>query len=193
MVRRPFVVALLLVLTVSLAGCSFRDWYNQEGTVTVALRAVDASDSDLESFKSLRIGFHSVQIRQLDSADPVSDVKQPPEAYDLVRLAQTGPVELLSERTNLRGFISVNVKIEAINGTTADGDELLGCEQGVRVEEPPCIRYAARGNYPLTLDPETFRVPRGGELTVVVPIGVRFDATTNEFFLFSLNAEAVEG
>ena len=193
MAGKPVWMALAIVLAVALSGCNLKDWYDQVGTVRVELRVVGAEESDVEQFQSLRLTVRSAQVRQQAAANPLTSAGGEAVIHDLARMARTGErAVLLEERVNLRGFESVGLKIEVIDGVSADGETIPGCEQGVTVQEPPCIRFARQGAYPLTLDPAQFRVPRGGTMVIVFPLAVHYSPQTGEYFVASKDAELVE-
>lgn len=188
---RPLVLAALLVLSMSLAGCSASDWYNQRGTIRVELAVMDTVPEDLnitsriDDFQQLRITLRGAQVRQELAANPISSPSVA-DVKDAVAMAKSGErVRLLEEKVSLRGFQQVVVRLEALDGITATGEAIPGCERGVAVEEPPCIRYDRSGAYSRNLVPADFAAPRGGTMTIVLPVGVGFNPQLNEYFIFS--------
>lgn len=177
-------LSLLMVLTVSLAGCNVKDWYDQVGTVRLELQVVGPDGSDIENLESVRVAIRSAQMRQELAVNPETSTEATAEVLDFATLAQTGErVLLLEKKVTMRGFESLNVKLEVLEALGAAGETIPGCEQGQRIENPPCVRYARDGAYPQLLDPTQFHVPRGGEMTVVLPIAVMYDAASNEYYL----------
>ena len=195
--RSPRVVlVLVLLLSVSLAGCSFRDWYDQKGTarLVVQFHADDPPEdmkqanpeadlsSRLEDFQKLQIIVRSSQLRQLDAANPATSTSRESEILDAVQLAEAGTrVTLIEEKVSMRGFQEAQIKIEVVDGTTASGERLVGCMQGQPVETHPCISFAS--SYPRGINPADFSVPRGGTLDVVFPFYVGFGG--QDYFVFS--------
>lgn len=187
----PVILAVLLVLAVSLSGCNAKDWYNQQGTVRLELAVygdVPAelnTESRIEDFERLRVTLRGGQLRQDAVAGSINSPTMS-DILDLVELAKSGDrVVLLEEKVNLRGFSQAVLRLEVLDGITAAGEAIPGCERGATVEEPPCIRYDRAGTYARALDPSEFHVPRGGTMTIVVPVGIGYTASVNEFFLFS--------
>lgn len=195
--RSPRVVlVLVLLLSVSLAGCSFRDWYDQKGTARLVAefhaddppedmkRANPEADlsSRLEDFQKLQIIIRSSQLRQQDAANPITSTSRESEILDVVQLAKgDGRVVLIEDKVSMRGFQEAQLKIEVVDGTTASGERLVGCMQGQPVETHPCISFAA--SYPRGINPLEFQVPRGGSLDVIFPLYVGFGG--QDYFVFS--------
>lgn len=202
--RAPRVVLVLaLLLSVSLAGCSFRDWYDQKGTarLLIEFRAEDPPadmrqanpDNDLSSrlgdFQRLQLLVRSSQLRQLDAANPYTSSSRDSEILDIVELAKGGTrIGLVEEKVSMRGFQEAQIKIEVVDGTTASGERLVGCQQGQEAPSHPCIAFAP--SYVRGLDPGEFQVPRGGTLDVVFPFYVGFGG--RDYFMFSGVPSAVK-
>lgn len=187
----PVILAVLLVLAVSLSGCNAKDWYNQQGTVRFEM-AVYAdvpadlnTESRIEDFERLRVTLRGGQLRQEAAASSINSPAKS-DIYDLVALAKSGDrVRLVEEKVSMRGFSQAVLRLEVIDGLTAAGESIPGCERGETIEDPPCIRYQTGGSYPAVLDPSDFQVPRGGTMTIVMPVGIGYTASVNEYFLFS--------
>lgn len=187
----PVILAVLLVLAVSLSGCNAQDWYNQQGTVRLEMAVYGeippelTTQSRIEDFERLRVTLRGGQLRQDAAASSINSPAMS-DILDLVALAESGErVLLLEDKVNMRGFSQAVLRLEVLDGITAAGEAIPGCERGATIEEPPCIRYDRAGTYARALDPAEFNVPRGGTMTIVVPVGIGYTASVNEYFLFS--------
>lgn len=195
MASRPMLLTVLVLAAVMLPGCNLKDWYNQQGIVSLEVAFVadeppkeildinEGFASRLNDFSTMRVALRGWQMRQEGAANPLPDPPVPADYSDIrdvVSLAKGGQrVRVMEEKVSMRGFEAGQFKFEVLDGRTAAGETLLGCVIGVeRPENTTCIRYDV--SYARDLNPDDFRVPRGGTMTIVLPMYLSFRA--GEYF-----------
>lgn len=183
----PRRVLLFLVLATlpALAGCSIRNWYNQEGLVTVELAPQPAKNSSLNDFTRVRVAIFGVTVRQVDSANPkVYTFGDDPRVVDLVAAGRAQErVPLAQFKTNLRATSDVVVRMEVVEVVDAAGETMATCKLADEVEKFPCFFVPDNGAY--TYNQKPFAPPRGGEVVVGFPIAIKFaqQGRVSEYYL----------
>lgn len=187
---RAFRVLLVLALVPALAGCSFPDWYKQRGTVYVELAPQGVAGTALGDFKKLTIGIHGVSLKKAGGVEPYEFAfGESPLLVDMVeagKAKRTFP--LVENKTNLRAFESVTVRIEFIEAIDAAGKSLPGCHPGQPVASRPCVSTPVNGAYRAE---RQFSPPRGGEITFQFPLSVQFSPGANEYYI-QMNPDAIQ-
>lgn len=182
---RPLVLALLLVATPMLAGCNVKDWYNQQGTITVELAPLRTSDSQMDAFRSIRVAVYGVTVRQAGAADAKQfTFGENPLVVDLVEEARAGErVRLAEFKSNLRATVTVDVRMLIIEAIEANGNSMEVCRAEDVPERFPCFYQPTNGAW--TYDDKPFAPPRGGEVVVGFPLTVHFEqqGRVSEYFL----------
>lgn len=176
--RIAFPLVLVALSSVVLAGCSFRDFYNQEGTVTITVSPVKkGTNATLNDFQKITVAIFGVTIRQLGSIDPKS-FSVPPEnplLLDLVDKADTR-TPLAKFKTNLRATSSVTVRADVVEAIDAAGKAMTICRDSgppISNADYPCFFVPETFSY--TYNQRSFAPPRGGEVVVVFPLYVSWD------------------
>lgn len=187
---RALRVLLVLALVPALAGCSFPDWYKQRGTVYVSL---DPQTSDaLNDFQSLKIVVFGVSMKKLGGVEPYEfSFGDSPLIVDLVQTARSDEIiPLVENKTNLRAFESVTVRVDVAEALDASGRTVPGCHPGQPVASRPCVSTPVNGAYRID---RSFSPPRGGSVTFYLPLGVQFNSGANEYFIqLDPNAARIE-
>lgn len=179
---RALRVLLLVALLPALAGCNFSDWYNQRGTVVVELAPVGPTGTALSDFQSLKVAIYGVSMKKQGGLEPNEyTFGDAPLVVDLVAHGRAGTrVPLVENKTNLRSFESVTVRLELVEAITAAGRSLPGCHPGQPVESRPCVSTPVNGAYRAE---RLFSPPRGGSLTFGFPLAVQYNAPVNEYYI----------
>lgn len=181
-VPRALRVLVLLALVPALAGCSFPDWYKQRGTVYVDLAPLAATDTAINEFQSLKVQVFGVSLKKLGVVEPYEfTFGQPALVVDLVKEARAGAkVPMVVNKTNLRAFESVTVRLDVVEAVTASGATIPGCHPGQPVASRPCVSTPTNGAYRIE---RQFSPPRGGEIRFEFPLLVHFNAAVNEYYI----------
>lgn len=196
MASQRLALALALVaFTPMLAGCNFKDFYNQVGTVSITVSPLrTAANSTMNDFQKITIAIFGVTIRQLGSIDPKSFSFPPgqPLIMDMVDKADTR-TPIADFKTNLRATSSVTVRVDVVEAIDAAGKSMKICHEGVEIKnsEYPCFFVPETFSY--TYDRRGFAPPRGGEVVVVFPLVVKAAelAGKREYYI-STPAELIE-
>jgi hypothetical protein len=177
---RALRVLLVLALVPALAGCNFADWYKQRGTVYVEL-APQAAGA-ISDFRVLKVAVYGVSLKKLGGVEPYEFAfTEAPLIVDLVQTSKAGQtIPLVENKTNLRAFESVTIRVDVAEAIDASGKSLPGCHPGQPVESRPCVSTPVNGAYRVE---RSFSPPRGGSATFYVPLGVQFTASANEYFI----------
>ena len=177
---RAFRVLLLVALVPALAGCSFQDWYKQQGTVHVAL--APQTGGSLTDFQTLKLAVFGVSLKKVGGVEPYEfGFGENPLVVDLVQTAKAGTtIPLVENKTNLRAFESVTVRVDVVEAIDASGKSIPGCHPGQPVASRPCVSTPVNGAYRVE---RSFSPPRGGEATFYFPLGVQFSQSANEYFI----------
>lgn len=176
----------LLLLTASLAGCNIRDWYNQEGWVHVELKVNNDPKTALDEFQRLQIAVFGVTIKQADALNPEHFAFDLPGPL-LVNLVEKGEkderVPLASFKTNLRATNSVAIRAVVVEAVAANGEPMEICRISDTPEKFPCFYQPEETAFVYT--EKAFAPPRGGEVFVGFPVGVRFAqlGRVSEYFI----------
>lgn len=182
--RRALLLA-LLALTPALAGCNAKDWYNQQGTVSVELVSLGGAETSIDNFRSIRVALYGVSIKQVGAVNTkeFSFGDQPP-IVDLVELAKTGETVPLAEfKFNLRAIESVTVYINILEAVDAAGNSMQICRPEDTVEKWPCFFMPSNGAF--RYDQKSFSPPRGGSIEVGFPLEVLYatQGSKSQYFL----------
>ena len=182
-VRRALLFTLIVLLP-AFAGCNFKDWYNQNGTVEIALKPLGTTNTSLGDFRVLKIAVYDVTVKQVDSLNPLSFTFSPDPAHltplpvDLVATGKAGQlVPLASFHTNLRAIASVTIHIDVVEAVDAAGRSLPGCHPGSHPK--PCV--STPGDLSYRAEEKAFSPPRGGSIVFGFPLAVR--AGGGEYFI----------
>lgn len=183
--RKAFAFALVLLMP-ALAGCNFKDWYNQEGYVAVDFMVDTGANSTLDHFRSIKAAIYGVSIRQFDSADAKHfTFGEQPLIVDLVEMGNEDKRERLAEfKTNIRRTDTVLLRVVVFEAIDAAGNSMEIC----RLDDPdvkfPC--FYQPDNAALVYDEKSFSPPRGGTVVVGFPVTVHFatQGRAQEYFLF---------
>lgn len=187
---RPRVALLffLVALTPALAGCSFQDFYNQRGTVTITLSPLrDAPNSSMNEFQRVTIAVYGVTIRQFQSIDPksFSFPAGQPLLVDMVDKADTR-IPLASFKTNLRATSQVIVRADVVEAITAAGTSLKICREGIEIKNADYPCFFVPASLAWVYDRRGFAPPRGGEVVVVYPMVIKYvqdDRGRGEYYI----------
>jgi hypothetical protein len=187
--RRLALGLILVALMPGLAGCNFKDFYNQEGLITIQLAPTKtAINSSLNDFREVRIAVYGVTIRQIQSIDPKSFSYPVSDPLLLDLVAKAGErVPLTQFRTNLRATQSVTVRLDVVEAIDAAGRNMKVCHEGEKLANTdyPCFFVPEQLSY--TYNNHSFSPPRGGEVVVAFPLVVKWQeqAGKREYFLDS--------
>lgn len=186
---RALRVLAVVALVPALAGCSFSDWWNLRGTVEVELAPQGPSGTALSNFQSLQIAVYGVSMKKAGSVEPYEfSFGEDPLLVDLVATGKAGTrIPMVTNKTNLREFESVTIRIEVVEAISASGRSLPACHPGQPVESRPCVSTPVNGAYRIE---RPFSAPRGGTATFVFPIAVQYDQPTDEYYIQSDGALA---
>lgn len=181
---------LVLALVPALAGCSFSDWYHQRGTVYVELAPQGPAGTALGDFQKLTIAVYGVSMKKIATVEPYEfSFGDSPLLVDLVQHGRAGTtLPLVENKTNLRAFESVTIRIDVVEAVDASGRSVPGCHPGQPVASRPCVSTPVNGAYRAE---RQFSPPRGGEATFLLPLGVQFAADVNEYYI-QLDPDAVD-
>lgn len=179
---RALRVLLVLALVPALAGCSFTDWYKQRGTVYVQLAPQGPAGTALGDFQKLTVAVYGVSMKKVGTVEPYEfSFGASPLVVDLVQHGRAGTtIPMVENKTNLRAFESVTVRIDVVEAVTASGATIPGCHPGQPVASRPCVSTPVNGAYRAE---RQFSPPRGGEATFLFPLGVQFSANVNEYYI----------
>ena len=179
---RALRVLLVLALVPSLAGCSFSDWWNLKGTVYVDLAPQAPGKSSINDFRTLKVAVHGVSLKKAGAVDPYEfSYGTEPLIVDMVAAGKAGNrIRMVENKTTLREFESVTVRIEVIDAVDASGKTLPACHPGQPVASRPCVSTPVNGAYRIERD---FSPPRGGTATFVFPLAVHYSQDSNEYFI----------
>ena len=163
----------LVLLAVPLAGCNFRDFYNQEGTFHVVLVPQGPENSSLTDFRSLKIAIYGVSVRQqLTVQSKEFSFGDTPLVVDFLETALKGErVPLATGKQNLRAVDNVTLRLDVIEALDAQGKTIPTCHEGEPVERFPCFYMPDNNAYRLG-EPQ-FAPPRGGSVTFGFPLAVQ--------------------
>lgn len=186
--RRVPVLLVALLSSGALSGCLGVDaaaWWDREGILRVHLQPLPPNESDIGAFRNLTLTVWSVGVAVANNEEgvyrraPHEFYFDPPLRVEMVENGTKGvEIPLLETRLELRAVQEVTLRVTVNETTLRGGRPIDGCFDGIR-HEPPCVRVARDGIYPV---PEPTFSPRRGELvTFVVPMGVHF--SNGEYFV----------
>ncbi|MFA5861412.1 MAG: hypothetical protein WDA16_06915 [Candidatus Thermoplasmatota archaeon] len=170
--RVAFLLA-LVALTPLLAGCNFKDWYNQEGKVNVALVAVGPTNTSLSEFSTIKIAIYGVSVKQyLVIATKEFKFDAAPLVIDLVEKGTKGERTMLVQNVqeNIRAIESVTLRLDVIEAIDAQGKPMPICHENDETTAFPCFFVPANGAF--RHQDRNIPVPRGGVLTIGFPLAV---------------------
>lgn len=166
------------------AGCSFQDWYNQNGTVRIELHVPTGEGTRIDEFRSLRVAVYGISLRQLQAQPQHFAFEPDPLVVDLVQTAKEGDrVPMAQFKTNLLATERVAVRMVTLEAITSTGENLEICNLETTVERFPC--FYQPDNSALVYEDRPFSPPRGGEVTLGFPVIVAFEqqGRASEYFL----------
>lgn len=183
--RQALAVACLLA-AVPLAGCNFKDFYNQNGTFHVVLVPQGPENSSITDFRSLKVAIYGVSVRQqLNIQSKEFSFGDAPLVVDFLDKALKGErVPLATGKMSLRAVDNVTVRLDVIEAVDAQGNDVPTCYEGEPVEAFPCFFMPANNAYRLA-EPQ-FAPPRGGTVTFGFPLAVKsvtLEGDTEYFFV----------
>ena len=175
-----------LLAAVPLAGCNFKDFYNQNGTFHVVLVPQGPENSSLTDFRSLKVAIYGVSVRQqLNIQSKEFSFGDAPLVVDFLDKALKGErVPLATGKMSLRAVDNVTVRLDVIEAVDAQGKDVPTCYEGEPVEAFPCFYMPTNNAYRLT-EPQ-FAPPRGGTVTFGFPLAVKsvtVEGDTEYFFV----------
>lgn len=184
---RILVVFALVALSSALAGCSFPDFYNQNGDVRVELAPQGPTNTSLSDFRKITIAVYGVSVRQIGSIDPFEfSFGDSPLVVDLVETGMRGDRVPLSEhKQSIRAVGEVTLRLDVVQAVDARGETMPVCREEDTVATFPCFFLNRAGAYRLT-EPD-FAPPRGGDVVMGFPLSVH-EATVEgktEYFLIA--------
>lgn len=170
---RVIVLLVIVALTPALAGCNFRDWYNQEGKVNVALYTVGPTNTSLSEFRSLQIAIYGVSVKQflvIGAKEFKFDAQ--PLVVDLVEKGTKGERVMLVEgiTENIRAIESITLHLDVIEAIDAQGKPLPICHENDATTTFPCFFVPSNGAF--RHEGRNIPVPRGGTVTIGFPLAV---------------------
>lgn len=163
----------LVALTPLLAGCNFRDWYNQQGRVNVALYTIGATNTSLGDFKTLQIAVYGVSIKQyLVIGSKEFKFDQQPLVIDLVEKGTKGERVMLVQNVleDIRAIESITIHLDVIEAIDAGGKPVPICHESDKTTVFPCFFVPDNGAY--RHQDRNIAIPRGGTLTIGFPLAV---------------------
>lgn len=171
--RRRALALGLVVLAVPLAGCDFKDFYNQMGTFHIELVPQGPENSSVTDFRTLRIAVYGVSVKQQLTVQPKEfSFGDSPLVVDFLHAALNGErVRLATGQQNLRAVDNVTIRLDVLEAVDAAGHEVATCYEGEPVERFPC--FYMPGNNAFRLEEPRFAPPRGGEVTFGFPLAVQ--------------------
>lgn len=184
----------LLVLTPLTAGCNVKDWYNQNGTVTLELNVLGPKNTSLDNLRSVKVAIYGATVRQFSSADarhftyPTND----PKIVDLVQKGKDGErVPIANFKISIRAVESVTVRMEVFEAIDAAGNALEICRLRDKPERFPCFFIPDNSAYQYYEKP--FAPPRGGEVVVGFPLAIKYAARgrVSEYYISTPAEEIV--
>lgn len=176
----------LVVLAVPLAGCDFKDFYNQMGTFHIDLVPQGPENSSITDFRTLRIAIYGVSVKQqLTVQTKEFSFGDSPLVVDFLDAALQGErVRLATGKQNLRAVDNVTIRLDVLEAVDAQGNEVETCYEGEPVESFPC--FFMPDNNAFRLQEPHFAPPRGGEVTFGFPLAVKsvtLEGDTEYFFV----------
>lgn len=192
--RVPFLLAALLVST-AMAGCNFRDFYDQNGTFHIHLVPQGPENSSLTDFRTLNIAVFGVTVRQVLSASPKEfSFGETPLVVNFLEAGLNGErIPLATGKQNLRAVESVTLRLDVIEATDAQGKDIPVCYEGQPVPSFPC--FFMPSNNIFRLGEPQFAPPRGGSVTFGFPLAVKtavLDGKTEYYFVGEAALATVE-
>ena len=171
----------------AMAGCNVQDWYNKKGDVNLVLTPLADENSLVDQFKSVKVALYGVTLRQRGAINPANFGYDEPKIIDLVPMAREGEELTVTKfTTSLLPTVRVFLKLVVIEAIDAAGTSLMVCRPVDTPERFPCFYQPADDVFePVDLSP--FSPPRGGTVTVHIPIAVKYaqQGRVSEYFLFS--------
>lgn len=184
--RKALVFALVLVMPM-FAGCNVKDWYNQEGYVSIELAVDSGKNTTIDHFKSIKAQVYGVDIKQRESSDQKHfTFGDSPLIVDLVDLAKKGEsVHITEFKTNLRATEKVAIRIVVFEVFDAAGNPVEVCRLNTQPEKFPC--FYQPDNAALLYDEKQFSPPRGGTVEATFPVTIQFatKGRASQYFLFA--------
>ena len=183
---RHAVALALVVLAVPLAGCNFKDFYNQSGTFHIHLVPQGPENSSITDFRTLRVAVYGVSVKQqLTVQTKEFSFGDAPLVVDFLDAALKGErIPLATGKQNLRAVDNVTLRLDVLEAVDAQGNEVPTCHEGEPVERFPC--FFMPDNNAFRLSEPHFAPPRGGEVTFGFPLAVKsvtVRGDTEYFFL----------
>lgn len=169
----------------SLAGCNFKDFYNQNGTFHIDLVPQGPANSSLADFRSLKIAVSSVSVKQVFAAQTKEFPFDPPIVIDFLDAGMNGErVRLATGKQNLRAVNNVTIKLDIVEAVDAQNMDIPTCREGQAVVRFPCFYMPPQNSFRLQ-EPQ-FAPPRGGTVTFGFPLAVKtvtFEGNSEYFFV----------
>ncbi|HWH09024.1 MAG TPA: hypothetical protein VNX21_07470 [Candidatus Thermoplasmatota archaeon] len=190
---RHAVALACLLLAAPLAGCNFKDFYNQMGTFHVVLVPQGPENSSLTDFRSLKIAVYGVSLRQQLTLQPKEfSFGEAPLVVDFLEAGLKGErIPLATGKMNLRAVDNVTLRLDVIEAVDAQGKDIPTCYEGEPVESFPCFYMPTNNAYRLQ-EPQ-FAPPRGGTVTFGFPLAVKTITVQGdtEYFFVGDPADAI--
>lgn len=189
---RLVLIGALLVLTPALAGCNFKDWYNQRGDVRVFLQPVGPNNSSISDFTSLKIAIFGVTLKQLLVVDSQAfSYGASPLILDMVTLgARNERLEVAQAKESIRPLETITITVDVIEARDAQRREIPVCREGTTSDAQTCFFLDAKGFIRFE---RNIAINRGGTVEITMPLQVKVATvgTKTEYFLVSDVSQAV--
>jgi hypothetical protein len=163
-----------LTLAPLFSGCSFADFYNQRGEVNVELVPIGPTNTSLAEFRSIKIAIYGVTVEQFLVIDRKQfSFAQQPLVIDLVEKGTRGETVPLVQniQETIRPIDNVTLHLDVLSAIDAQGKPMPVCHEEDQTTSFPCFFVTQERAYPL--GGRNFAVPRGGTLTLGVPLAVQ--------------------
>lgn len=187
MERRTALALAFVMFMPALAGCNIRDWYNQEGYVSLDLFMDEGANSTLDQFRSIKAAVYGATIRQLGTADAKHfTYGESPRIIDLVEMgAKDERIRVTDFKTNIRATDQVTFRVAVFEAIDAAGNNMEICRLNDSDVKFPCFYQPE--NAALVYNEKSFSPPRGGSIVVGFPLTVHFasQGKAQEYFLFA--------
>lgn len=173
-------------MTSLLAGCNVKDWFSQQGNITIQIDPMGAANTTLTDFRKLTVAVYGVTIKQYLMLDSKQfSYGDQPKLFDFVEKGMKGePIPVMTDKINIRAVESVTLHLDVFEAIDAQGKNVPVCREGEPVASFPCFFMPLNGAY--RHQDKQFSTVRGGSVTFNYPLGVR-SVTENgqtEYFIF---------
>jgi hypothetical protein len=178
--RARLVLFAALLLAPALAGCNFRDWYNQEGHFRVFLFPQGPQNSSLSDFTTLTLAVYGVTVKQVQYIEPKTfTFGTQPLVIDMIKAGAKGELIPLTPSflANIRPIESTTLTVDIVQAIDAQGRSIPVCREDQPTTTFPCFFLAKNGA--ITFNERPIAMQRGGTVNFGFPVAVK---STDQLF-----------